>query len=68
MMWRIYDIVYVNPRGDLPSEIHIETSKFEWFDEIPYGFGNLNCKLGRIIKEVTGSESISCKYESLKKY
>jgi len=67
MMWRIYDIQYVIPRGDLPSEIHVNINKFEWFDDIPIGLGNLNCKLGRIIKEVTGSESISCKYESLKK-
>jgi len=68
MMWRIYDIVYETPRGDLPTEIHVDISKFEWFDDIPVGFGNLNSKLGRIIKEVTGSASHSCKYESLKKY
>lgn len=68
MMWRIYDIEYETPREDLPSEIHVETNKFEWFNDIPIGLGNLNSKLGRIIKEVTGSKSISCKYESLKKY
>lgn len=67
MMWRIYDIIYETPRGDLPTEIHVEINKFEWFNDIPTGLGNLNSKLGRIIREVTGSNSISCKYETLKK-
>lgn len=65
MRWRIYDIIYDSDRSDLPVEIEVEISKFEWFNDIPVGLGNLNCKLARIVKEVTGCNSKSCKYESL---
>ena len=67
MRWRIYDIVYESDRQDLPTEIEVETDKFEWFDGIPIGLGNLNCKLGRMIKEITGCNSKSCKYQSIKR-
>ena len=68
MRWRIYDIVYESDRQDLPTEIEVETDKFEWFNDIPVGFGNLNSKLGRIVREITGCDSKSCKYETIYRY
>jgi hypothetical protein len=65
--WRIYDIEYESDRKDLPTEIEVETDKFEWFNDIPIGFGNLNCKLSRMIKEITGCNSRSCKFDPLRK-
>ena len=65
--WRIYDIKYDSARTDLPTEIEVETDKFDWFNSIPTGLGNLNSKLSRIIKEITGCQSTVCKVKTIKK-
>lgn len=59
-MTRLYDIVYKEPREDLPSEIITDLSKFDWVDK---GLGNLNSKAYLAIKAITGCESISCKLD-----
>ena len=52
-MWKLYDIVYKeNNTG--PGEIIIDLDGFEWSKDIPIGFGNLNSKTYKAIKEVTG--------------
>ena len=67
MLWRLYDIRYEYHREDLPTEIIVELDKFPWINDIDTGFGNLNCKAHRAIKEITGVNSLSCKVELLKK-
>lgn len=67
MLWRLYDIDYEVKRGDLPTEIIVNLDKFPWINDIDVGFGNLNCKVHRAIKEITGCNSLSCKVEPLKK-
>ena len=67
VLWRLYDIQYESPRGDLPTEIFVDLRKFSWFDEIPVGLGNLNSKVGRAVKDITGCNSLSCKVDIVRK-
>ena len=67
MLWRLYDIKYESDRTDLPTEIIVDLTKFSWFDEIPVGFGNLNSKASRAVKDITGCNSLSCKVDILRK-
>ena len=67
VLWRLYDIKYDSNRTDLPTEIIVDLNKFPWFNDIPVGLGNLNCKASRAIKEITGCNSLSCKAEVLRK-
>lgn len=66
-MWLVYDIKYkVNKKKKLPSQFVVDLKKFSWHDKIPVGLGNLNSKLYRAIKEITGCEATSCKADVIK--
>jgi len=70
VLWRLYEIRYENPRGDLPTEIHVDlndTERFPWMKEIEVGPMHLNFKAFRAIKEITGSVASGCKVEMIKK-
>jgi len=61
-MWKLYDIVYKDNKSG-PGEVIIDLDGFEWSKEIPIGFGNLNSKTYKAMKEVTGLEIESCKVD-----
>lgn len=60
-MIEIIDILYKEPDEKLPKSLKIDLDKFIWAKDIPVGFGNLNSKVFRAIKEITGCEAVSCK-------
>ena len=57
--WRLYNIVYKN-KGQGPGEIIVDLDEFSWSSSIPIGFGNLNSKTYKAVKEITGLEIDSC--------
>ncbi len=57
---RVKDIRYYGSNKDLPKRLTLDISKYS---DIPVGFGNLNCKVYRAIKEKTGREAISCRLD-----
>lgn len=59
-MDRLFDIIYKEPREDLPKEIVVDLSKYNW---VVKGLGHLNSKAYLAIKDATGCESISCKLD-----
>lgn len=54
---RVKNIKYYGTNKNLPDKLTLDISKY---NDIPKGFGNLNCKVYRAIKEKTGREAISC--------
>jgi hypothetical protein len=58
---KVKDIKYYGEDKDLPSALILDISKYE---HIPKGFGNLNCKVYRAIKEMTGREAKSCRLDT----
>ena len=70
MLWRLYEIKYETPRGDLPTEIIVDLNdeqRFPWFKDVEVGPMHLNFKVFRAIKEITGSVATGCKVEIVKK-
>jgi hypothetical protein len=70
VLWRLYEIRYEVPRGDLPTEIHVDLNdheRFPWMKDVEIGMMHLNFKAFRAIKEITGSVAIGCKVEMIKK-
>lgn len=61
MLRKFYDIKYESSRKDLPTELIIDLERFSWCKDVPVGFGNLNSKVRRAIKEITGCYPTSCK-------
>lgn len=58
--WKIYNIVY--ERGGCgPSEVVVSFDDYEWSNSIPVGPFNLNTKVAKSVKEVTGLDIRSCK-------
>lgn len=57
---RVKNIKYYGSNKDLPTKLTLDVSKY---NDIPKGFGNLNCKVYRAIKEKTGREAISCQID-----
>ena len=57
---KVKDIKYYGSNKDLPKCLNLDISKY---NDIPSGFGNLNCKVYRAIKEKTGREAISCRLD-----
>lgn len=57
---KVKDIKYYGSDKDLPKKLTLDISKY---NDIPKGFGNLNCKVYRAIKEMTGREAISCRID-----
>lgn len=66
MKYRLYDIKYKQPNGvingTLPNSIMVDLSKYK----ADIGFGNLNCRGGQAIKDVTGFEADYFKAELAK--
>jgi len=62
--WRFYDIIYKNNIQG-PNNVIVNLENYEWCKDIPVGFGNLNCKAYKVIKEITGLEINSCKVEMI---
>lgn len=60
--WKLYDIRYRENQSG-PSEIVIDLDSFSWSKDIPVGFGNLNSKVYKAVKEVTGLEIDVCKVD-----
>ena len=58
---KVCEIKYKNNNKDLPSELVIDFNNYEWVKNIPIGPINLNTKVYRAIKEITGEEAYSCK-------
>lgn len=58
-MVKIYDIVYSNSRGDLPSEIYIDGNKFNCIDNS----SDIYSKGYNAIKQITGIDAASFKIE-----
>lgn len=57
---KVKDIKYYGSEKDLPKKLTLDISKY---NQIPKGFGNLNCKVYRAIKEKTGREAVSCRID-----
>lgn len=66
IMWHIYDIHYDCQKQDLPSEIIVDLNKFDWSD-VDEGVGNLNHKVYKTIKLITGCNATSCKVKTINK-
>jgi len=68
MRYKLYDIVYKQPNGIingiLPNTIYADLSKYK----ADIGFGNLNCRGGQAIKDVTGFECESFKASLISRY
>jgi hypothetical protein len=68
MKYRLYDIKYKQPNGiingTLPNSIIVDLSKYK----ADVGFGNLNCRGGQAIKDVTGFEADYFKAELVSRY
>jgi len=64
MLWRIYDIEYEISRQDLPVEIIVDLDKFNY--EVEPGMGNLNHKVYRAIRDITGCKALNCKVQAHK--
>lgn len=60
--WRLYDIQYRNGKTG-PAEFTLDLDSFEWSKDIPVGPFNLNTKVYKAIKEVSGLEMDTCKVE-----
>lgn len=58
--WKIYSIVYEGSKSG-PSEVIVNFDDYEWSKDIPVGPFNLNTKIAKAIKEVTGLDIRSCK-------
>ena len=61
--WRLYNIIYKN-NAQGPGEIIVNLDGFEWSSDIPVGFGNLNSKAYKAVKEITGLEIESCRVDT----
>lgn len=61
MLRKFYDIKYESSNPGLPTELIIDLERFEWCNDIPVGLGNLNSKVIRAIKEITGCYPVSCR-------
>lgn len=61
--WKLYDICYKNNKQG-PTEVIVDLDGFSWSKDIPVGLGNLNSKVYKAIKEVTGLEIDSCKADT----
>ena len=48
-----------------PSELFIDLEQFDWVKDIPVGPFNLNTKVYKAVKEVTGKEIESCNWDSI---
>ncbi len=55
----MYDIKYKDKES--VKEIYVDLEGFKWSKSIARGFGNLNSKAFKAIKEITGCEPTSCK-------
>jgi len=60
--WRLYDIKYKEP-SSAPTDITLDLDGFPWSSSVSVGPHNLNYKAFRAIKEVTGCDAITCKFD-----
>jgi len=60
---KLTDIKYKEGNG--PKELILDLDSFKCNKNVPVGPFNLNTKVGRAIKQVTGLDSVSCKFDSL---
>lgn len=58
--WILYDIRYRDGKSG-PAEFILDLDGFEWSSKMPVGFGNLNSKVYKAVKEVSGLDIDTCK-------
>ena len=64
MTCRIYNIKYKEPNSSLPVEIVVDLNKYS----ADVGFGNMNSKAYKAIKDITGFEAESCNVGMISRY
>lgn len=60
--WILYDIRYRNNKHG-PGELILDLDGYSWSSSISVGFFNLNTKVYKAVKEVTGLEIDTCKVD-----
>ncbi|NDB84725.1 MAG: hypothetical protein EB127_18770 [Alphaproteobacteria bacterium] len=62
--WKIFDIEYEDSSTGAPSEI-IVSNLDKYCTDVDVGLGNLNTRVYRTIKAITGFEAKTCKVNML---
>jgi hypothetical protein len=62
-MWKLYNIEYESDKG--PDSLLVDLDGYSWSSSIPVGPHNLNHKAFRAIKELTGCDAITCKFDTI---
>lgn len=61
---KLFDIKYKNNKEG-PKELIFDLECFKWSKDIPVGPFNLNTKAYKAIKEATGLEVDTCKFDTI---
>lgn len=61
---KLYNIKYHN-NSPGPEELVIDLDQFEWSNSVPVGPMNLNFKVYRAIREITGYDASTCQFDTI---
>lgn len=60
---RLYNIQYQGSNTG-PAEFLLDWNQFAWIQDVPTGPMHLNTIVAKAVKEVTGLDIISCKFDT----